>query len=157
MFATRRGRETLERYFGRSRARGDRLPESLAAWVTHELKAATDESGLATPRRPFVIGRKGSRLVVTLVENGESHFLLLQERTDEIDPSSLATLGLTRRQCEVLAWVARGKTNQEIGSILGSRASTVKKHLERIYPKLGVETRTAAAIHALAVGLEPLQ
>ncbi len=50
---------------------------------------------------------------------------------------------------EVLAWVAEGKTNVEIGTVLGARPRTVAKHLERIYQKLGVENRTAAAAFAL--------
>jgi DNA-binding CsgD family transcriptional regulator len=50
----------------------------------------------------------------------------------------------------VLYWVGKGKTNKDIGDILGSSPATVKKHLEHIYEKLGVETRTAAA--ALAMG-----
>jgi len=52
---------------------------------------------------------------------------------------------LTLREREVLGWLARGKTNAEIGMILGISAATVGKHLEHIYPKLGVENRTAAA------------
>jgi len=42
--------------------------------------------------------------------------------------------------------VAKGKTNRDIGDILGASPATVKKHLERIHEKLGVETRTAAAL-----------
>jgi DNA-binding CsgD family transcriptional regulator len=49
------------------------------------------------------------------------------------------------RQIEVLTWVARGKTNAEIAKILGLKPKTIGKYLERIYPKLGVENRTAAA------------
>jgi len=45
----------------------------------------------------------------------------------------------------VLYWVVKGKTNKDIGEILGSSPATAKKHLERVYVKLGVETRTAAA------------
>jgi DNA-binding CsgD family transcriptional regulator len=52
---------------------------------------------------------------------------------------------LTLREREVLAWLARGKSNAEIGAILGISSATVGKHLEHIYPKLGVENRTAAA------------
>jgi DNA-binding CsgD family transcriptional regulator len=55
---------------------------------------------------------------------------------------------LTLREREVLRWLARGKTNAEIGAILGISAATVSKHLEHIYPKLGVENRTAAASFA---------
>jgi len=52
---------------------------------------------------------------------------------------------LTLRERDVLDWLARGKSNSEIGDILGISSATVGKHLEHIYPKLGVENRTAAA------------
>ena len=55
------------------------------------------------------------------------------------------SLKLTAREAEVLYWVVKGKTNRDIGEIVGSSPATVKKHLERVYVKLGVETRTAAA------------
>ena len=55
---------------------------------------------------------------------------------------------LTPRESEVLDWLARGKSNAQIGQILGISAATVGKHLEHIYPKLGVENRTAAASFA---------
>jgi DNA-binding CsgD family transcriptional regulator len=55
---------------------------------------------------------------------------------------------LTAREREVLEWVAAGKTNRDIATILGARPRTVEKHLERIYQKLGVETRTAAVMRA---------
>ena len=59
-----------------------------------------------------------------------------------------ATPGLTPREAEVLGWVARGKTNAEIGVALFISAQTVRKHLENIFNKLGVRTRTAAAAYA---------
>jgi DNA-binding CsgD family transcriptional regulator len=58
--------------------------------------------------------------------------------------ATAAAAVLTAREREVLEWVAAGKTNRDIASILGARPRTVDKHLERIYEKLGVETRTAA-------------
>ena len=54
-------------------------------------------------------------------------------------------LALTAREAEVMAWVARGKTNRDVAEILGMSPRTVNKHLEHIFEKLGVETRTAAA------------
>ena len=65
------------------------------------------------------------------------------------EPDSLEPMGLTRREMEVLTWVAEGKSNKDIGFILGIRAVTVKKHLEHIFQKMGVETRTAAVAFAL--------
>lgn len=60
-------------------------------------------------------------------------------------PEDLQSLGLTPREAEVLYWVSQGKTNEDVMTILGSSVSAVKKHLARIYEKLGVENRTAAA------------
>lgn len=55
---------------------------------------------------------------------------------------------LTARESEVLHWVACGKTDRQIGAILGISMRTVQKHLQNAYPKLGVESRTAAAMRA---------
>ena len=60
-------------------------------------------------------------------------------------------LGLTPRVAETLLWLAQGKTNGEIATILGNSESTVKKHVLEIFDKLGVETRTAASLRALEV------
>ncbi|MET0543344.1 MAG: response regulator transcription factor [Variovorax sp.] len=78
--------------------------------------------------------------------------LLLRLQRDEGAPSSsrLADAALTPRETEVLSWLAKGKTNRDIGEILGTSPRTVNKHLEHIFEKLGVETRAAAA--ALASG-----
>jgi DNA-binding NarL/FixJ family response regulator len=67
----------------------------------------------------------------------------------EATPAQLVPLGLTPREAEVLFWVARGKTNDEIATVLGIGLTTVKKHLESTYAKLGVENRTTAAAMAL--------
>jgi DNA-binding NarL/FixJ family response regulator len=63
----------------------------------------------------------------------------------------LLKLGLRARAAEVLLWVAQGKTNADIATILGISESTVKKHLLEIHAKLGVETRSAATLRALEV------
>lgn len=54
---------------------------------------------------------------------------------------------LTAREREVLAWVARGKRNAEVAELLCLSPGTVRKHLENVYAKLGVNTRTAAVAH----------
>ena len=61
----------------------------------------------------------------------------------------LLQLGLTPRVAEVLLWLAQGKTNPEIGTILNISEGTVKKHVMEILETLGVETRTAASLKAL--------
>jgi DNA-binding CsgD family transcriptional regulator len=57
-----------------------------------------------------------------------------------------APVVLTRREREVLGWLGAGKTNRDIAAIVGASPRTVEKHLEHIYQKLGVETRTAAVM-----------
>lgn len=64
-----------------------------------------------------------------------------------------ARFALTEREVEVLSWVACGKTNRDIGDILGLSPRTVNKHLEHVYVKLGVETRTAAAAVAISANV----
>ena len=72
-----------------------------------------------------------------------------QQKFTVFEADSLRSMGLTERETEVLAWVAEGKSNRDVGLILGIRSVTVKKHLEHIFQKLGVETRTAAVVFAL--------
>jgi len=67
----------------------------------------------------------------------------------------LLKLNLTPRVAEVLLWVAQGKTNGDIATILGISESTVKKHLLEIFQELGVETRSAATLRALEVLSSP--
>lgn len=61
----------------------------------------------------------------------------------------LEALSLTPREAEVLLWVAQGKANADIATILGMSEKTVKIHLGHVFEKLGVESRTAAALTAI--------
>ncbi|MDN8618835.1 response regulator transcription factor [Variovorax ginsengisoli] len=81
---------------------------------------------------------------------GETMLLLSLQRDEPGHSARLAEAALTPRETEVLSWLAKGKTNRDIGDILGTSPRTVNKHLEHIFEKLGVETRAAAA--ALASG-----
>lgn len=67
----------------------------------------------------------------------------------------LEALGLTPREAEVLLWVAQGKSNGDIATILGCAENTVKVHLSRIFEKLGFENRNAATVCALEVLSKP--
>lgn len=76
---------------------------------------------------------------------GAEHSVGLLAKPVEVLPGAPRNIpGLTHRQAQILHWVREGKTNPEIGIILGISSLTVKKHLEHIYARLGVETRTAA-------------
>lgn len=75
-----------------------------------------------------------------------------QEALYQVTPDELAaTLPITYREAEVLAFVAAGLTNSEVARELSIRVGTVIKHLERLYPKLGVASRAGAVASALAV------
>lgn len=83
----------------------------------------------------------------------ESMLLLTLGPADTPPPRVQPEVALTPRETEVLSWLAKGKTNRDIADILGMSPRTVNKHLEHIFEKLGVETRTAAA--AVAARLLP--
>jgi DNA-binding NarL/FixJ family response regulator len=70
------------------------------------------------------------------------------------DPLRIA-FGLTPREAEVLLWVAQGKSNSEIASILGNSEPTVKQHLGVVFQKLGVESRNGATLQALEILAQP--
>lgn len=84
-------------------------------------------------------------------QTGDNEFLL--RLIDLEKPSETEqlrnTFELTERESEVLLWIAKGKSNSEIGVILGVSPRTVNKHLEQIFRKLNVENRTSAAVMAL--------
>ena len=102
--------------------------------------------------RPLSTAQGARQLVCTLQGRtvDEDWLVVLREVSDAATvEATMQAFGLTLRESEVLYWVAKGKTNRDIGDILGSSPATVKKHLERVYEKLGVETRTAAAAMAM--------
>lgn len=107
--------------------------------------AAANEGGpleLAIPGAPpMLLAPVGS------AGPGERLYRLARSATGEADLLR-SCFGLTAREAEVLLWIGRGKTNKDIGEILGLSPRTVNKHLEQIYAKLGVENRASAALKA---------
>ena len=128
---------------------GDRLPDCFAQWYRSQL-ARVGQSGVSLPRDPLVVEAEHAELSVQLIPDHlrDEHLLLLNERQAHASWRALAEYGLTPRESEVLAWVAKGKTNADVGAILQLSGRTVQKHLEHIYQKLGVETRTTATVRA---------
>jgi len=126
-----------------------RLPDALIAWSGQREWLNDDDDEPPPPQRPFSVVRPGKRLVVHLLREGNRRILLLQEIHERLRPEELRPLGLTRREAEILAWAAGGKTDAEVAAILGISPRTVSHTLERIYRKLGVETRVAAATLAV--------
>lgn len=125
----------LTEFFGSSS--NENLPEELLRWLRHRLRQ--DD--------PFVARKGRARLYLKRqVSYSPKTINLLLEKIDASDSGWPRRHGsLTARELEVLTWLGRGKSNAEIAAILEIQPSTVGKHLEHIYPKLGVENRTAAA------------
>ena len=119
----------------------DRLPEVITRWLSNGI------SGRQAPR--LNVDQSGGRLSVQMLCSEADFVCLLLERNPAVSATRGTRSALTERQTEVLSWVARGKTNAEIGKILSLKTKTIGKYLERIFPKLGVENRTAAASFVL--------
>ena len=128
----------------------DEVPAALLQWL-RQAAAGRD----VRPLSSAISGAPGARQLVCTLQGktvGEDWLVVLREVSDAATvQATMLALRLTLRESEVLYWVTKGKTNRDIGDILGSSPATVKKHLERIYEKLGVETRTAAAAMAMAM------
>jgi DNA-binding NarL/FixJ family response regulator len=120
------------------------LPEGAQHWLRDDSARQKPVSLAVTGTSPALhlsyVGQIGpDELLLRLTEDDQTRDdLVLKQR-----------LALTTREAEVLLWIARGKSNRDIGDILGLSHRTVNKHLEQIYAKLGVENRASAA--ALAV------
>ena len=123
-FASPRSRRLLKRYLGLDNGR---LPLALLR------------------RERITFADDGCRLTIRVARTGELRLLLLEEHDRRLER-------LTTREREVLDGLARGRTNSELALDLGITSATVAKHLEHVYDKLGVKTRTAAA--AVVAGAE---
>jgi DNA-binding CsgD family transcriptional regulator len=99
-------------------------------------------------------GRDFSDRELALLDALRRPLATLFAHADVLQPTevSMPATTLTPREHEVLGWVAAGKTDRDIAALLGTSPGTVRKQLQRVYTKLGVETRTAAAMRALQLG-----
>jgi DNA-binding CsgD family transcriptional regulator len=138
----------LGKYLGGGTSRRASLPDVLQRWIARQKMQLTDSSDVPPSQEPLVGQYNGGRLCARLFHDQSQSVVLLEESPST--PERLDGFGLTRREREVLVWVSRGKTNRDISAILGTSPRTVQKHVEHIFQKLGVETRTAAAAKVLA-------
>jgi DNA-binding CsgD family transcriptional regulator/PAS domain-containing protein len=135
----------LRRFCGHAPAAGADLPSPLDGLLARFL---TSGSGVDTEQMFVQRGTAGLRVhVLPAPETAGGMFVLLEECSDS--ELQVDRWPLTAREREVLQWLAGGKTDRDIGAILRISPRTVHKHLQRIYAKLGVETRTAAVMRAL--------
>jgi DNA-binding CsgD family transcriptional regulator len=148
--ATTGAMQQLTNYSGPESLRENRLPEPLSTWVKQQEVALKGKDDILPQRNPLVLERESRRLVIHLVSDLNQSMLLLEEHSTTILQSPVP-FGLSAREAQVLGWVSQGKTNKEIGVILELSPRTVQKHLEHIYQKIGVESRTAAAAKAYEI------
>jgi DNA-binding CsgD family transcriptional regulator len=138
-------------YFSNGSRQGTALPGEIEGWVKRQAVRVGRGPALVEPPAPLVVDGNDARLIVRLIPDTPNDLLLLEEERTKVDYAAHQRLGLTPREAEVLHWVGEGKTNSEIGTILHTRPRTVAKHLEKIFAKLGVETRGAAVARARAL------
>ena len=147
LFMTGRARVWLKKYFSDWIETRNSLPDPVARWSTHHIKRMAERE-LSMPVLPLEIAGNETRLQIRLCTNhaSEQIVLVLEEERSETSLETLECFSLTTREKEVMGWVLRGKTNNEIGCLCDISPRTVQKHLEHIFQKFGVETRTAAAL-----------
>lgn len=147
IWQTPMARKLLQEYFDID---NEHIDPDLLPWV---MKAQQAVLGGGEP--PVVVVKASGRLLASLQNlesqghDGELLIVLREESLASVIQSLITTFQLTAREAEVLYWVIYGKTNRDIGEILDSSHRTVNKHLEHVFEKLGVETRTAAAALAM--------
>jgi CheY-like chemotaxis protein/DNA-binding CsgD family transcriptional regulator len=153
LWETPLARELLLRYCG---TQSPITPEPVLQWLervasqhAHGAWQGVEPPRLTLPQGPR---RLHFRLHSQVGEGeGDGDWLVVMQESNDtsVIEALVQAFGLTAREAEVLYWVVQGKINRDIADIVGASPATVKKHLERILPKLGVETRTAAAAMAI--------
>jgi len=154
MWQTPLARDLLQHYYSSA---APHTPEPVLAWLRRSIAHLTVDAVTRVEPPRFHIEQGPKRLSFRLhqqtgdSEGGGDWLIIMREESDEsvIEAMSLS-FKLTAREAEVLYWVVKGKINRDIGDILGTSPMTVKKHLERVFAKLGVETRTSAAGMAMS-------
>ncbi|PIO96478.1 Two-component hybrid sensor and regulator [uncultured Pleomorphomonas sp.] len=134
-------------------------PDGRIVWATPQASRLIDELGIAKAIEAAAASSDGQLELaipdalplllapVGAAGPGERLYRLARSEADEANLLR-SRFSLTAREAEVLLWIGRGKTNRDIGDILGLSPRTVNKHLEQIYAKLGVENRASAALKA---------
>ncbi len=138
-------RQWIQSYFFAENELSDFVtPTPVFNWITAAYQANVSGKTL----QPLTIIQSTKRLSFSPadISSDEQWVIVLREESDAAQIEALMlTFKLTKRESEVLYWAIKGKTSRDIGDILSSSPRTINKHLEHVFVKLGVETRTAAA------------
>ncbi|BAT51172.1 transcriptional regulator [Nostoc sp. NIES-3756] len=146
---TQKAGEILHHYFPPSNAKFF-LPDLLQRWVNHQVFELVQSTETFTSPCPLRLELDGRRLTIRLnynTELGQIYLLLEETQPIEFSIEVLQMMGLTKREAEVLFWLAKDQSTNEVAQLLGISDRTVKKHLENVYEKFGVKSRLAAVIY----------
>lgn len=156
-FASKLAQQHLEGFFPEERPFHGGLPATVRQWIHREVSAFQREIVATRPPQPLVVWRGDANLHLRLASShdGTAHVVVMRIEGPSCDLAKLRALGFRERPTEVLYWLAQGKTNEEIGIILGIATQTVKGHLKSIFPRLGVENRASAAASVSALLARP--
>ncbi|PKU25917.1 response regulator transcription factor [Telmatospirillum siberiense] len=125
------------------------LPAEAVAWLAQSQGRATRIPSKPLPITSETTGQSMTLSYVAQIRPNEFLLRIVEQEGSSDEATLRLRLGLTAREADVLAWLARGKANRDIGEILGLSPRTVEKHLELVFAKLGVDNRTAAATVAV--------
>jgi DNA-binding CsgD family transcriptional regulator len=128
--------DCLARYVPIPEPMGARLPARVARWA----------QGDADSPDSMTLENDSAQVTLRRIRRSDRTLLVVSENSRVMPTEHLVPYKLTRRELDVLRWLAEGKSNAEIASILGISPATVKNHAERLFAKLGVSNRTQAAI-----------
>jgi DNA-binding CsgD family transcriptional regulator len=106
----------------------------------------------------IVVAAHGTKIrfrLLSRVADDEILLVIQQAASIEIERAGMSKLqnrfGLTGREAQVLFWLSCGKSNRDVAEILGMSYRTADKHLEHVYKKIGVESRSGAIAASLRI------
>ncbi|MDH5642141.1 MAG: helix-turn-helix transcriptional regulator [Nitrospira sp.] len=121
------------------------LPSPVLDWLLKSIGRDDPQEMLLSSSKPLSLRTAHGTLTVRRLDVTKGVRLLFEDQPYHHVLDGMFASQLSTRELEVLQILAAGKGNKEIGLLLGISHRTVQKHLERIYTKLGVENRAAAA------------
>ncbi len=128
----------------------DDLPDTIKTWFLQQKHSLEQSAKVTSGAAPLTYRRGERKLSLYLLRRREpspSYWLVMEETEASCDYDNLfPNLSVTRRESEVIFWLGQGKSNAEIAIILGVSPGTIGRHLENVFPKLGVENRFAASL-----------
>ena len=120
-------------------------------WVKKiDLSVKSDE--FSAPVAPLkILSQTGELTIRPALNKQTGERTLMVEEKQFGSPQNFARFGLTRRESEIMYWITQGKSDEVIARLCKISPRTVHKHIQHIYVKFGVETRTSAMLKALEI------